>query len=369
MADRHEGQPPAFVPGGGQTIGEACMQASSYLAAHGVGEPRANAERLLQHVLGLERAALLRDWRDPFPAERLPEWAALVARKAAGEPVQYLTGEQWFYGRPFTVTPAVLIPRPETELLVEAVLEAADRLWPAAGAGPVPTVVDVGTGSGAIAVTVAAERPAWRVWASDLSADAIAVARGNAARHGASARIAFAQGDLLGPFLRPAGAPEPAARMNGERGDREPAGADRPAASAQDWPGRQAHAGNAAADAGRAEPLPPSPEGLRIDVLVSNPPYIPAGDIPGLQREVREHEPRLALDGGPDGLEPYRRMAAQLPLLAVPPRLVGFELGMGQAGDVAALLRGLGLWDEVRIIRDYAGIERHVLAVAAAARE
>jgi release factor glutamine methyltransferase len=351
------------------TIGEACVQASLFLEERGVGEPRANAERLLMHLLGLERASLLRDWRDPFPTDRTEEWERLVARKAAGEPVQYLTGEQWFYGLPFAVTPAVLIPRPETELLVEAVLTAADKLWPKAaaglaagrsGCGPsgaehvgsgesdlarigtgesdglrwaggdagaeagedgVPTVVDVGTGSGAIGVTLAAQRPLWRVCASDLSPDALAVARANAGRHGAAARMAFVQGDLLAPFqLR--------------RGED---------------PGAPGDGGNLA--------------GLRIDVLVSNPPYIPAGDIAGLQPEVRDHEPRLALDGGQDGLDPYRRILEQLTLLTAIPRIVAFELGMGQAREVAGMLKALGTWDDITIINDYAGIERHVIAV------
>ncbi|MFC5647777.1 N5-glutamine methyltransferase family protein [Paenibacillus solisilvae] len=351
------------------SIGEACLQASLFLEAQGVGEPRANAELLLMHQLGLSRAELLRDLRDPFPQGQMEAWAALMERKAAGEPVQYIIGEQWFYGLSFAVTPAVLVPRPETELLVEAVLEAADRLWPEAAGGEAvsgeavsgeavsgeavsgeavsgeavsgeaaggdaasgdtvdreavlvsdgPTVVDVGTGSGAIGVTLAALRPRWRVCASDLSPDALAVARSNAARHDAAERMAFVQGDLLGPFAVPR-------------------------------PEEDAAAGNLA--------------GLRIDVLVSNPPYIPASDIPGLQPEVRDYEPRLALDGGDDGLTPYRRMMEQLPLLAVLPRIVAFELGQGQADAVAAMLREYGAWSEVRIITDYAGIDRHVLAV------
>ncbi|SFT25181.1 peptide chain release factor N(5)-glutamine methyltransferase [Paenibacillus sp. BC26] len=307
------------------TIGEVCVRATKMLEARGISEPRNNAELLLLHVLGMERAALIRDWRDPFPQQHVAAWEALLARKAAGEPVQYLIGEQWFYGLPYQVTPAVLIPRPETELLVEAVLEAADKLWPGTAGVEVgvdacmPTVVDVGTGSGAIGVTLATLRPQWRVCASDLSPDALAVARTNAARHGAAARMTFVQGDLLGPFVQPR--PE-------EHVD-----------------------------------APGSVAGLRIDVLVSNPPYIPAGDIAGLQPEVRDHEPRLALDGGDDGLTPYRRMAEQLLQLSSLPRIVGFELGMGQAEAVADLLRGIGAWREVRSIPDYAGIDRHVLAV------
>ncbi|ACT04446.1 modification methylase, HemK family [Paenibacillus sp. JDR-2] len=278
-------------------------------------EPRSNAERLLLHVLGIDRSTMLRDFGEPFPAAHAAEWVELIRRKAAGEPVQYIIGEEWFYGRPFTVTPATLIPRPETELLVEAVLEAADKLWPPDGA-EVPTVVDVGTGTGAIGVTLASQRPRWRVSASDLSPDALAVARTNAARHEAAGRMAFVQGDLLAPFAK--------------RG-----------------------AAGAALDA----------EDIRIDVLVSNPPYIPADDLPGLQPEVRDYEPRLALDGGADGLDPYRRMVGQLPSLAQLPRIVAFELGMGQARDVAALLRNVGEWDDIRIITDYGGIERHVIAV------
>jgi len=297
------------------TIREACMQASSFLEGLGVMEPRSNVERLLLHLLGIERSTMLRDFGEPFPAEHAAEWTELISRKAAGEPVQYIIGEEWFYGRPFTVTPATLIPRPETELLVEAVLEAADQLWPPDGAD-VPTVVDVGTGTGAIGVTLASQRPRWRVSASDLSPDALEAARMNAARHEAAGRMAFVQGDLLAPFAK--------------RG-----------------------AAGAALDA----------EDIRIDVLVSNPPYIPADDLAGLQPEVRDYEPRLALDGGADGLDPYRRMVEQLPSLVQLPRIVAFELGMGQAHDVAALLRNVGEWDDIRIITDYGGIERHVIAV------
>ncbi|CAM4155510.1 peptide chain release factor N(5)-glutamine methyltransferase [Paenibacillus alkaliterrae] len=316
------------------TIREALIRATALLKLEAVLEPRNNAELLLMHLLGMDRAALLRDSGELFPASRLAEWEQLVRRKAGGEPVQYMIGEQWFYGRPFTVTPAVLIPRPETELLVEAVLEAGDRLWPqavdgldaASGAEPgssasaaVPTVIDVGTGSGAIAVTLASQRHAWRVSASDLSPDALAVARTNAARHEAADRMAFVQGDLLAPFI----------------------------------PGREQPPGSSAAPHA----------GLRIDVLVSNPPYIPAADLQSLQREVRDYEPHLALDGGADGLDPYRRMLEQLPLLAAMPRIVAFELGLGQPRIVADIMRSMGAWDEIRIISDYAGIERHVIAI------
>jgi len=330
MADRSKASA-RFEPAGGMTIGEACLQASSYLEACGVTEPRENAELLLMHALGMDRAAFLRDWREPMPEDRLADWAAMVRRKASGEPVQYIIGEQWFYGLPFTVTPAVLIPRPETELLVEAVLETAARLWPDTGGvsqsnaarhrqscvrdadnGAARLIVaDIGTGSGAIAVALEVRRPDWRVFATDLSPDALAVAKANAERHGVADRVAFVSGDLLEPFVT-----------------------------------------------GVADAVP--------DIVVSNPPYIPSSDLSGLQREVRDYEPRLALDGGADGLDPYRRMADQLRRLPSAPRLVAFEVGFGQARAVADLLAAAGLWPDIRIVRDYAGIERHVIASAPA---
>lgn len=314
-----------------QSIREAFAEASSFLAGHGCNEPQRSSQLLLEHVLGLSGAAYYMALADPFPPALRAQWETLVTRRAAGEPVQYIIGEQEFYGLAFEVTPDVLIPRPETELLVEAILRYGAELWPdgtvavrgeaaqeadgpagerAAGgeaAGPRAvrplTAVDIGAGSGAISVTLAAEAPAWRVCAGDISPGALAVAGRNAQRLGTSVDLRL--GDLLEPFA-----------------------------------------------------------GMETDILVSNPPYIPGGDIGGLQREVRDHEPRTALDGGGDGLDPYRRMMEQLPLLPAPPRLVGFELGQGQAGQVAELLRAAGHWNEIITIEDLAGIPRHVLGIA-----
>ncbi|QJD88261.1 peptide chain release factor N(5)-glutamine methyltransferase [Cohnella herbarum] len=288
------------------TLGEARRRGSEQLRQAGVEEADADAELLLLYLLDISKAALLRDWRDPFPEGKADAWNELLNRREKGIPVQYLVGEQFFYGRAFEVSEAVLIPRPETELLAEAVLQLADRLW--REAATVPTVLDVGTGSGSLAVTLAAERPRWKLIASDLSPDALKMAKRNAERLEVASRIRFVQGDLLSPFL------------NGE-----------------EYP--------------------------RIDVLVSNPPYIPSSDISGLQREVRDHEPRLALDGGEDGLNPYRIMASQLTRLAQLPRIVAWEVGAGQAADVAELLRAAANWDDVRFVQDYAGIDRHVIAV------
>nr|WP_025681516.1 peptide chain release factor N(5)-glutamine methyltransferase [Paenibacillus massiliensis] len=283
----------------GRSIREALTEASSFLAEAGVLEPQHNARLLLEHVLDMQGAAFYAELGQPFPAGKQQDWEAVVNRKAAGEPAQYIIGEQEFYGRPFKVSPSVLIPRPETELLVEAILQYGDQLWP----GGNPRVLDIGTGSGAIAITIAAERKGWQVLAGDLSPDALAVARLNAAAVGVE--LAMRQGDLLAPFA-----------------------------------------------------------GEVVDILVSNPPYIPAAEIEGLQPEVSLHEPRLALDGGPDGLAPYRVMMQQLSLLQAPPRLIGFELGMGQAPLVAELLREAGHWSRIVIVPDLAGIERHVLGLA-----
>lgn len=282
----------------GMLLMEAFKEASSFLALAGVREPESNTELLLRHILDMGRAEYLMALREPFPAEHASAWEEAVSRKAAGEPAQYITGEQEFYGLTFKVTPAVLIPRPETELLVEAIAAEGGKLWP----GGAPCVADIGTGSNAIAAALKTLRPAWQIAAGDLSPDALALARENASRLGLE--ITFKQGNLLEPFA--------------------------------------------------GEPL---------DILVSNPPYIPAQDIEELQPEVRDFEPRLALDGGPDGLAPYRIMMRQLDLLPAPPRLIGFELGMGQAGDVAELLSAAGHWNEIRTIPDLAGIDRHVIGI------
>lgn len=294
------------------TIREAYAEASSFLRRSGIMEPESNARLLLEHLLGESRSGLLLRWSEPFPEEKEAEWQKLLSRKAEGEPVQYMIGEQEFYGLPFQVTPAVLIPRPETELLVEEVIRLGRRLWNTgrgdAGGGALrvgPTIADVGTGSGAIAVSLAAHCPFWRIMASDISRAALDVARSNAARHGLAERITFLEGDLLGPWI--------------ERGE-------------------------------------------QLDLVVSNPPYIPEADEAGLQPEVRLHEPRTALYGGADGLEMYRRMTEQLSALPTMPSLVGFEVGQGQSSEVKRMLECAADWHEIAVISDLAGIERHVIA-------
>lgn len=284
------------------TIREACLQASSFLKAKGTGQdPGRVAMLLLEHVTGWSRTELLNRWDERFPNELREAWQQALDRKAAGEPVQYITGEQEFYGRAFKVTPDVLIPRPETELLVERIARLGGKLWPVGA----PLAADIGTGSGAIAVTLSLLQPAWRLVATDISQAALAVAAENAARLGAAGRIRFLCGDLLAPLAE---------------------------------------------------------HGIAADILVSNPPYIPSGEVAGLQPEVRDYEPAQALDGGEDGLVFYRRMLDGLSSLPKPPRLIGFETGIGQAGTVAALIRDLPYGYETEVVKDLAGIERHVVA-------
>jgi release factor glutamine methyltransferase len=279
------------------TIREALFGASRFFEAHHVRAAMYNAESMVQHLLGLSKTRLLMDLEEPFPEEHRAAFDALVGRRAVGEPLQYLLGTQEFYGRDFKVSPAVLIPRPETELLVEEVLKQKSHF------GASPLIVDIGTGSGAIAVTLALEWPEARVVAIDISPDALAMAKTNAANLGVAERIQFLQGDLIRPLLD---------------------------------------------------------GGLRPDIVVSNPPYIPSADCEELDIEVREHEPRLALDGGEDGLNPYRMISAALPRLwpSAGPAYVAYEVGIHQDQDVEAMIAEAVPGVETGIKPDLQGIGR-----------
>lgn len=287
------------------TIREAFLEASSLLEAKGIQESRRIAELLLCHLLGWSRSTFYMQWEEVFPLDQWSIWQGMLARKMNGEPLQYIVGEQEFYGLPFSVGPAVLIPRPETELLVEAIIKEGRQLWPEGSASK--AAVDVGTGSGAISVTLAVHCTEWAVHACDISAAALEVALANARRNQVEDRIAFHHGDLLEPLI-----------------------------------------------AG----------GIHADILVSNPPYIESAVIETLAPEVRDHEPRTALDGGQDGLVFYRRILEQVQALpSPPPALIGFEVGMGQAESVSGLMRQCGYWEKIRIVPDLAGIDRHVIGV------
>jgi release factor glutamine methyltransferase len=266
------------------------------------------AEVLLMHVLGRERA-----WLYTYPEESLApslieQYFHLVAQRCAGTPTQYLTGRQEFWGLEFEVTPAVLIPRPETEHVVEVALA---RLGQAAGRGKL-RVADVGTGSGCLAVALARELPRAEVFATDVSAAALEVARRNAARHGVAARIHFVQCSLLGAF--------------------------------------------------RHEPRATQREALPFDLVVSNPPYVSRADADALPREVREHEPAPALLSGEHGTDLYRALFHQAAALLAPGGVLAVELGYNSAPRVRPFLDAAGVWTEVALTNDLAGIPRVLAA-------
>jgi release factor glutamine methyltransferase len=285
------------------------------------------AELLLMYALERDRAWICghpEEFLDPPAVEK---FLALIARRAAGEPVQYLTGKQEFWGLEFEVTPAVLIPRPETEHVMEVALarlgERGIKIHMDTGA-PRETlrVADVGTGSGCLAVALAWELPHAEVCATDISAPALEVARRNAARHGVAARIHFLQADLLTGL---------------ENIDRSSVGVR--------------HA------------VPPSTQrGPLFDLIVSNPPYIARNDAEQLQREVRDHEPHAALFGGPTGTEMYQRLIDQARDLLRDRGILVLELGHDSAEHVRGIFDAQPAWTKVAITMDLAGIPRVLAA-------
>lgn len=284
-----------------ETIGAALARATERLARAGVENADREAGWLLAHLLGCSVGSLRLRGRDALGEAEQAGFAALVERRAAREPIQYILGTEEFMGLPFRVSPAVLIPRLDTAVLVE---QAAARL---AGRGPV-RVADIGTGSGAIAIAVAHLLPAAAVVAVDLSAEALAVAAANARANGVADRVQFRQGDLVEPLGE---------GLNGG-----------------------------------------------FDAILSNPPYIGEGEMAELMPEVREWEPRLALTPGPDGLLFYRRLAREAPRCLAPGGLLGVEVGIGQAGAVARLFAEAGL-EGITVHKDTAGIDRAVFGSVA----
>ena len=275
--------------------GEALTLAESRLRDNGIESPRFDADLLLTHVLGTNRALLLAHLDRPLSPEQQARFHKLVARRADREPLAYLLGHREFYGLDFLVDPRVLIPRPETEHLVEEALRLAARLPPSL------RLADVGTGSGAIAVALAVHLPQATVYALDASAEALAMAAANAQRHGVSGRVRCLAGDLLTPL----------------------------------------------------------PEAVHL--IVANLPYVARDEWAALAPEIREHEPRQALDGGPDGLNLIRRLLATAPSHLWPGGAVLLEIGAGQGAAVIALARRHFPQAAVRLLPDYAGLDRVVV--------
>jgi release factor glutamine methyltransferase len=270
-----------------QRFGEAGMESA-----------RLEAQVLLAHALGCTRVQLYTGFDKPLGEEELARIRGLIKRRLGGEPMAYLIGEQEFWSLPFWVDPAVLVPRHDTETVVQLVLDAIDSRGAGERAAP-RRVVDLCTGSGILAVTLARELPGARVIATDVSPEAAAVARRNAERHAVTDRVEVRVGDLLAPL------------------------------------------------AGEAP----------FDVVVSNPPYVATGDLAGLSAEVKR-EPRLALDGGPDGLDLVRRLVAGLPPLVAAGGLIAIEHGFDQGDAARAIVDASGAFLPAATRADLAGRPR-----------
>ena len=278
------------------------QKSSEFLARKGVESPRLQVELLLAELLQVPRLKLYLDFERVLTDPQLTALRAMVKRRAEREPLQHIVGSTSFCGLDFAVTPDVLIPRPETELLAERAWEHLQRLEGQPSAQP-PSVLDVGTGSGCLAINLATRCPGTTVRAVDISEPALAVAVSNAKRHGVSNRIHFNRSDLFATL----------------------------------------------------------PNELRFDLIVSNPPYIPTAELQTLQPEVRNFDPGSALDGGIDGLAFYRLLASEAPAYLKSQGTLMAEFGHDQAEPIAHLFRLAG-WTVDELARDLAGNLRIIIA-------
>lgn len=268
----------------------------------GVADAKIDAELLLMHQLHYDKRKIFMNWAKPLEEDDCMDYFALLDRRAEGEPTQYIMGNQEFMGIKFMVDKRVLIPRQDTEVLVEAVLEYMEKRKGSL------KVLDLCTGSGAIAVSLAVKNASAKITASDISEDALDVATNNASEADVLKRIEFKKSDLFSEF------------KTGFRG-------------------------------------------AKFDVIVSNPPYIRSAVLPTLQREIYEHEPMLALDGGEDGLDIYRRIISEAPKFMRKEGALFLEIGHNQGLDVSQLITDSGLYkDEIDVIKDLAGQDRVVVA-------
>lgn len=276
---------------------------AEYLETKEVENPRLCAEILLAHQLRTSRIRLYLDFNQPVGERDITLYRSMIKRLLKGEPVQYITGVQEFWSMEFKVNPQVLIPRPESEILVEQVLALFKKEDRAEETGP--DILDLGTGSGAIAVSLAVELPGASVWAADISEGAIKTAEENARRHGVDHRIRFMKGDLFQPFMA-----------------RE----------------------------------------ILFDVVVSNPPYIASEDFGSLPEQVRNHEPRQALDGREKGLFFIDRIICEAPAYLKPGGRLFMEMDPEQVPSAINRIKKTGSYGEEGIVEDYAGKERVVTA-------
>lgn len=280
------------------TIGRILKWTEEYFAQKGIESPRLDAEVLLGHVLHKQRIYLYVHFDEPLQEAELAAFREMIKQRINHVPVAYIVGEKEFMGLTFKVTEATLVPRPDTEILVQAAVDGLRKMG-----CPNPRIADIGTGTGAVGLSVLHFVKDAELDTVDISPAAREVAEENAASLGFSERAHFFTGDLLAPL-----------------------------------------AGNTYA------------------AIVSNPPYIPAKDIEGLSADVRVSEPHTALDGGEDGLDFYRRLCSEAPAMLTAGGFMAFEVGIHQAEDVAQLAKDNPLIGETEILKDYAGIQRVVVA-------
>jgi release factor glutamine methyltransferase len=279
------------------TILKTLQWTADYFKRHGIENSRPTAEVLLTHCLKCQRIDLYLRYDQPLQAEELARFKKLIQRRGRREPDAYIIGQKEFWSLPIRVTPAVLIPRPETECLVEAALDRYSR-------NDALQVLELGTGSGAISIALARERANWNIRASDISSEALDVARQNAQRLLVADRIEFFNGSWFEPFAGQIGA---------------------------------------------------------FDLIISNPPYVPASDLAGLEPEVRLFEPAGALDGGEDGLSCLRHIIQAAPEYLKPSGWLILEMGYDQGRTVQAVGRRCDAYQCIEVAKDYSGLDRIAL--------
>lgn len=272
---------------------------TGYFGNHQIKGARSEAEILLAHTLGMRRIDLYLNHDQPLGEDELKRFKSVIKRRVGGEPVAYITGIREFWSLTLTVDPSVLIPRPETECLVEAVLPYLKN-----DAESPKRVLEMGTGSGAIVIALAHEHPGHRYVAMDWSAAALSIARQNARKHKLDHRIDWFCGNWESALL---------------------------------------------------------PDRAAFNLIVANPPYIRSKDIQGLQTEIRNHEPEMALNGSADGLKCIRRIIESAHRYLSPGGLVALELGYDQGPAVQSIVRHTGRYGPPRIIKDYSGLDRVVV--------
>lgn len=282
------------------TLAEAIQKAAERLSAHNVPNARLDAELLLRHALEKDRTWILVHMQDRLDDQGQRSFEQSIERRKLREPLQYITGTQEFWGLPFRVTRDVLIPRPETEFVIEAALKMLSGTT-------IPVVVDLCTGSGCIAISLAKELPKARIFATDRSDRAVHIAQENARQNGVADRIRFLEGDLFGTLEE------------------------------MDLRGR-------------------------IDCVVTNPPYVRSGDLAALQPEVRNFEPEMALVAGPEGIEIAERIILQAPEYLKPGGSLIMEMGIGQTEALRKIVEETHMFGPIGIVKDLAGIERVITA-------